>query len=106
MTNRVCLFVVVSVGTHSGHRRSAGEHAPTDVVPESLVVQDELTDRIGQLFALPQALQPARVVGPVAMDSCTDGPDGVGGGTEFVRRDMSDGRRLTCGVGGVPGGTT
>ena len=35
---------------------SAGEYVPADVVALSLIVDDEVADRIGQLPALPAAL--------------------------------------------------
>ncbi len=40
-------------------RPSAVEDRPADVVSQPVIVNDEVADRIGELFALPAALEPA-----------------------------------------------
>ena len=72
--------------------RLAVEHRPADVVPQPLVVEYELADRLRELVALPPALE-----SPCALDLSfrrggTCGLDRVGGRTELVRRDVCDGR--------------
>src|SRR6185437_397340 len=37
---------------------SAVEHRPADVVSQSLIIQDQLADRLRELVALPAALEP------------------------------------------------
>src|SRR5215831_690241 len=39
---------------------SAVEHRPADVVPQPLIVQDELANRLRKLLTLPLALSPCR----------------------------------------------
>jgi hypothetical protein len=46
---------------------SAGEYVPADVVALSLIVDDEVADRIGQLPALPVALPKGGLVTLILM---------------------------------------
>src|SRR5207248_182619 len=48
-------FLAVLLGTWS---LSAVEHRPADVVPQPLVVEYELANRLRELVALPPALEP------------------------------------------------
>src|ERR1700681_4894822 len=77
---------------------SAVEHRPADVVPQPLVVEYELADRLRELVALPPALESpcAFVLSFRRGGAC--GLDHVGGRTELVRGDMCDDRRLAGGV--------
>src|SRR3954453_23696050 len=70
---------------------SAIEDRPADVVPQPFVVEHELTDRLGELAALPSTLEP-----PCALDlsfrrGCTCGLDRIRGGAELVSGDVCDG---------------
>ena len=82
--------------------RSAVKYRPADVVAQALVVEDELTDRLRELVALPSALEPSRGVAPAFRRGGTCGLDGVGGRTEFVRGDVCDGPGLASSVRGMP----
>jgi hypothetical protein len=81
--------------------RSAVEDRPAEVVAQSLVVEDEVTDGVRELVALPAALgSPGGF--SVAVRGCgTNGPDGIRGRTQLVRRDVRRGGGLRSGVGGV-----
>src|SRR4051812_7324373 len=80
---------------------SAVEHRPAEVVPQSLVVEDELADRLRELVALPPALEPARGLALAVRGGSTAGLDRIGGRTELVRGDVRDHRRLAGGVRGM-----
>src|SRR5687767_15676061 len=73
----------------SGHWRSdalsAVEHRPADVVPQPLVVEDELANRLRELVALPPALQSPGALARAFRRSSTCGFDRIGGRTELVR---------------------
>jgi hypothetical protein len=86
-------------------RPSAVEHRPADVVSQPLVINDESADRIGELIALPLALD---TPGPLLESARrrTRRLDRIGGRTEFVRRDVRDNCSLTGGIRGMPSGTT
>src|SRR5436853_7584679 len=80
----------------------AVENRPADVVPQLLVVEDELADRLWEPVALPPALESPcglprsfRRGGPCGLDR-------VGCRTELVRRDVCDGRGLAGSVRGMP----
>ena len=88
-----------------GDRRSAVERRPADVVSQPLIVQDELANRIGQLLALPLALEPASALGLALKGSCTCRLDRVSSSTEFVCGHMPDCSRLTGRVRSMPSGT-
>jgi hypothetical protein len=66
---------------------SALEHRPADLVAQPLVVQDELADRIGELLALPTALEPSRAVGLARGSRRARRLDRVGRSTELVGGD-------------------
>jgi len=84
--------------------QSAVEHRPADVVSEPLIVQDQLADRIGQLLALPLALEPAAALGVALEGSCRSRLDRVSSSTEFVCGHVPDRRRLTGSVCRMPRG--
>ena len=86
-------------------RQSAVEHRPADVVSQPLIVQNELTNLIGQLLALPLALEPASALGLALKGRCTYCLDCVSSSTEFVCGHMPDCSRLTGSVRSVPSGT-
>ena len=80
---------------------AAVEHRPADVVAQPLIVQDQLADRLRQLVALPAALAPA---GPLALAFRRRRArrlDRVGGGSELVRGDVGDRRRLPGSIRGM-----
>jgi hypothetical protein len=68
-----------------------------------LVVEDELTDRPRELVTLPLALTLSRGFA-VTSGGGTGGFDRIGRGAELVRGNVSDGRRLARGVGGMARG--
>src|SRR6202049_167249 len=79
----------------------AGEHKPADVVPQPLVVEYELADRLRELVALPPALESPCALALSFRRGGTGGLDCVGGRTELVRRDVCNDRRLAGGVRGM-----
>src|SRR5437868_8500013 len=81
--------------------RSAVEHRPADVVPQPLVVKDELADRLRELVALPLALESPGALALSFRRGGTCGLDRISGRTELVRRDVCDDRRLAGGVCGM-----
>src|SRR5256886_15127370 len=81
---------------------SAVEHRPADVVPQPLVVEYELANRLRKLGALPPALELPCALALSLWRGGTCGLDRIGGRTELVRRDVCDGRGLAGSVGGVP----
>lgn len=90
--------------THGGPRcltqtgedvRSICEYRPTDAVAASLVLQDDFSDLIGKLPALPVSFSLAR--SRMAGLGCLGGLDGIGGGTEIVLGDMAHAGRLASG---------
>src|SRR2546423_7226281 len=82
--------------------RSALKHRPADVVPQPLVVEHELANRLRELVTLPSTLQSSRGVALAFRRGSTCGLDGIGGRTEFVRGDMCDNPRLASSVRGMP----
>src|SRR4051794_2890487 len=84
---------------------SAVEHRPADVVSQPLIVQNQLANRIGQLLALPLALEPASALGLARRDSCTYRLDRVSSSTELVCGHMRDYSRLAGSVRSMPSGT-
>jgi hypothetical protein len=64
------------------------EHPPAGVVPQSLVIEYELADRVRELVALPTALESSCALALSFRRGGTCGLDRVGGSTELVRRDM------------------
>lgn len=81
---------------------SAVEHRPADVVPQPLVVEYELANRLGELFALPSALESSCALALSFRRGSTYSLDRIGGRTELVRGDVCDGRGLACSVRGMP----
>src|SRR2546426_3707976 len=79
----------------------AVEHRPADVVPQPLVVEYELADRLRELVALPPALESPCALALSFRRGGTCGLDRIGGRTELVRRDVGDDRRLAGGVRGT-----
>src|SRR5256886_5555076 len=82
--------------------RSAVKHRPADVVPQPLVVKNELANRLRELVTLPLALESP--CGP-ALAFCRSsmcGLDRIGGRTELVRGDVCDGPGLASSVRGMP----
>src|SRR5439155_13850029 len=81
---------------------SAVEYRPTDVVPQPLVVEYDLANRVRELVVLPPALASPGELALSFRGSSACGLDRIGGGTEVVRRDVCDGRGLAGSVGGMP----
>jgi len=79
----------------------AVEDRPADVVPQPLVVEYELADRLRELVALPPALESPCALALSFRRGGAGGLDRIGGGTELVRRDVCDDRRLAGGVRGM-----
>ena len=83
-------------------RPSAVEHRPADLVSQPLILQDEFANRIGELFALPTALEPAGALTLASGGRRTRGLDRVGRSTELVCGDMRHRCRLAGSICGVP----
>ena len=85
--------------------RSTVEDRPADLVSQPLILQDEFANRIGELFALPTALDPAGALTLASGGGRPRGLDRVGRSTELVCGDM----RHRCGLAGskcgVPSGS-
>jgi hypothetical protein len=84
--------------------RSAVEHRPADVVPQPLVLEHELANRLRKLVALPPALRSPRAFRLTFRCAGTRGLDRIGRGTELVRGDVRDDCGLAGGVRGMPSG--
>src|SRR2546421_5662033 len=82
--------------------RLAVEHRPADVVPQLLVVEYELANRLRELVALPPALESPCALALSSRRGSTCGLDRIGGRTELVRGDVCDGRGLAGSVRGMP----
>src|SRR5438094_9109562 len=76
----------------------AVEDRPADVVPQLLVVEYELADRLRELVALPPALESPCALALSFRRAGTCGFARVGGRTELVRRDVCDGAGLAASV--------
>ena len=81
--------------------RRAVEDRPAELVSQALIIKDEFADRIGELFALPPALEPAGVL-LASRGRRTRRLDRVGGSTELVRGDVRHHCRLARCVGRMP----
>jgi hypothetical protein len=81
---------------------SAVEDKPAQLVAQPLVVEHKLSDLVGELRALPLALQTAGLDAVVLSRCRPRSFDRVGRGSEFVGRHMADRRGLTGGVRGMP----
>src|SRR5438034_9162179 len=74
--------------------QSAVEHRPAEVVPQPLVVEYELANRLRELVALPPALESPCTLALSVRRGSTCGLDRIGSRTELVRGDVRDDRRL------------
>ncbi len=83
-------------------RISAIEYRPAEVVAQALIVQDKITNRTGQLIALPAALEKPGMFAPAFGRSRAGCLDGVGGSAELVRGDVGNRGGLTGSKGGMP----
>jgi hypothetical protein len=81
---------------------SAVKRKPAQLVAQPLVVEHQLSDLVGELGALPLALQAASRLALVLGRSRTLGLDRVGRSTELVGRHMAHRRGLAGSVRGVP----
>src|SRR5439155_20487849 len=73
---------------------SAVEHRPADVLPQPLVIEYELANRLRELVALPPAFESPCALALSLRRGSTCGLDRIGGRTELVRGDVCDHRRL------------
>ena len=90
------------VGWGASPRPLSSQTLTSDVVPQALVVQHELANRLRELVTLPLALQsPCRLALACGRGS-TCGLDRIGGRAEFVRGHMRDGPGLAGSVRGMP----
>ena len=81
---------------------SAVERKPAQLVAQPLVVEHKILDLVGELGALPLALEAAGRLA-LAIGRCGPRrPDRVGRGTEFVGRHMAHRRGLAGSVRGMP----
>ncbi len=85
---------------------SAVEHRPADLVSQPLILQDKFANRIGELFALPTALELAGALTLASGGRGTRGLDRMSRSTELVRCDMRNHGRLAGRICGVPSGST
>jgi hypothetical protein len=81
---------------------SAVEDRPADVVPQPLVVEHEIADRLRELRALPRALALSGSVALVFRHRRPGGLDRVRRRAEVVRGDVRDSSGLAGRVGGMP----
>src|SRR5207237_9665089 len=95
-----CSWLAVLLGTRS---LSAVEYRPADVVPQPLVVEYELANRLRELVALPPALEPPCALALSFRRGRTCGLDRIGGRTQLVRGDVRDDCSLASSISGMPG---
>jgi hypothetical protein len=81
---------------------SAVEREPAQCVAQSLVVEHELSDLVGELVALPLALQAASFHAIIFSRCRPRGLDRVGRGSELVGRHMAHRRGLAGSVRSMP----
>jgi hypothetical protein len=81
---------------------SAVERKPAQLVAQPLVVEHQFSDLLGELGALPLALQAASRLALVFRRCRSRRPDRVGRGTELVGRHMAHRRGLAGSVRGMP----
>jgi hypothetical protein len=81
---------------------SAVERKPAQLVAQPLVIEHKFSDLVGELGALPLALQAASHLALVFSRCRPRRPDRVGCSTELVGRHMAHRRGLTGGVRGMP----
>ena len=82
--------------------RSALEDRPADLVPQPLVLEYEVADRLRKLVTLPPALQSPCVVALAFGCGSACGLDRIGGRSELMGGDVRDDRGLAGGVRGMP----
>src|SRR5258708_17825333 len=82
---------------------SAVEHRPADVVPQPLVVEYELANRLRELVALPPALESPCALALSFRRGSTCGLDRIGRPTQLVRAPLRDDCRLASSLCGLPG---
>jgi len=82
---------------------SAVEDRPAEVVPQTLVIQDQFPDSVRKLIALPLALASTSSLGLPRWNRGAYGLDRIGGRTELVSSNMGDCAGLSGGVCGEPG---
>src|SRR5258706_14028989 len=80
---------------------SAVEHRPADVVPQPLIVEHELANRLRELVALPPALESPCPLALSFRRGSACGFDRICGRTKLVRGDVRDYRRLAGSVRGM-----
>jgi hypothetical protein len=83
-------------------RLSAVERKPAQLVAQPLVVEHKFSDLVGELGALPLALQAASRLALVFSRCRPRRPDRVGRSTKLVGRHMAHSRGLAGGVRGMP----
>jgi hypothetical protein len=88
-------------GRLQASHRLAVEHRPTDVVSQSLIIQDKVADRFRQLLALPLAFPTTGGLSLPLWRGCPHGLDCVGRSAELVGGNMRHRRRLARRVRGV-----
>lgn len=71
---------------------------PTEVIAADLILENEVSNLLGELSALPVSL--SRPNPRVGWGGCLGSLDGVGGGTEIVFGDVTYAGGLASGVGG------
>ena len=86
-------------------RPSAVEHRPAELVSQSLILQNEFSNRIGELFALPPALESASALTLAAGCGSTCCLDCVSRSTKLVCGDMRHRCSLAGSKCGVPSGS-
>src|SRR5258706_1907561 len=77
---------------------SAVEYRPADVVPQPLIVEHELANRLWELVALPPALESPCPLALSFRRGSACGFDRIGGRTQLVRGNVCDDRRLAGSV--------
>jgi hypothetical protein len=89
-------------GRSPGGGRAAGplaiEHRPTDPVAQPLVIQHKSANRLRQLLTLPAALSSTSTIALALRSSSPRCLDRIGGGAEFVGRNVGDRPGLASGV--------
>jgi len=83
-------------------RALAVEHRPADVVPQPLVVEYEIANRLRELVTLPPALESPCTIALAFRRTGTCGLDRIGGRTERMRGDVRNHPGLASGVRGMP----
>lgn len=85
-------------------RSSVFEDGPADGVAANLIVQDEGSNPLVELVALPVTFEPSGVAVPRVRG--LNGPDRVGGGAEIVLGYVANAGCLARSVGGEPGSSS